>query len=144
MTAYGASVGTTAVQCRVGGRNPSGSDQIVSVYCFDVVGHPVDWEFDVTYTNLKPIGYEFGYLWAAQPGSPSYTPDSIYQYSSAGSANTIQRTGVGQYTVTMTGITAPTGMGNSVMAKAYGSPYSTPSTARCRVVGSNGPTASVA
>jgi hypothetical protein len=145
-TAYGASIGTTAVQCRVGNWNPSGSDQIVSVYCFDVVGHPVDWEFDVTYTNLKPTIYEFGYLWADQPGSPSYTPDSTYQYSSAGAAhpNTIQRTGVGQYKVTMTGITAPSGTGNSVMVDAYGSPYSTSAAARCRVVGSYGQSASVA
>jgi hypothetical protein len=143
-TAYGASVGTTAVQCRVGGWNPSGSDQIVSVYCFDVAGNPVDWEFDVTYTNLEPTGYEFGYLWADQPGSPSYTPASTYQYSSAGTANTVQRTGVGQYTVTMSGITAGTGSGNSVMAEAYGAPYSTPAAARCRVAGSYGQTASVA
>lgn len=49
------------------------------------------------------------YLWANDPLAESYTPDEMYQYNSTGALNTVTRTGVGYYAVTLPGMTTDGG-----------------------------------
>lgn len=49
------------------------------------------------------------YVWANDPLAESYTPDERYQYNSTGVLNTITRTDVGRYTVTMPGMSGGNG-----------------------------------
>ena len=65
------------------------------------------------------------YVWANQETSEAYTPDPNYSYNVTGGTNTIVRTDVGAYTVTLEGID-PTvgtsaGAGGNVQVSAYGS-----------------------
>jgi hypothetical protein len=138
VTTYG---GGQPDQCRIGGWTVSGFDEVVTIYCYDINGSLTDRRFTATYTNVAANhGYGYGYLWADQPTSASYTPDSYYQYSTAGTnnPNRIVRTSTGQYQVTMTGIS---GSSEDVMVSTYG--WSAVGTTRCRVAGSLGQTASV-
>lgn len=44
------------------------------------------------------------YLWANDPLAESYTPNEMYQYNNTGALNTVTRTGVGTYSVTLPGM----------------------------------------
>lgn len=143
VTAYGAG---QSGQCKVGYWGPDHFDQIVTIYCFDGNGVAADRQFTATYTNETTSDYEFGYLWANAPTVNSYTPQTLYQFSSAGSPNTIVRTGIGQYSVTMTGIS--TWGTNSVLVSAYGVAYDshggiTDGAVGCKVGSSGGTLATV-
>jgi hypothetical protein len=58
------------------------------------------------------------YVWANDPTSSSYTPNTLYQYNSTGSWNTVSRQGTGQYTINLPGLGASRG---TVLVTAYGS-----------------------
>lgn len=89
----------SANRCRIGGWGPDGFDEAVTVLCADAKGAPVDWEFTVSFTSEQTKYAVFGYLKADQPTTAKpYQPMS--QYSWNGTAATVQRTGVGRYTVT--------------------------------------------
>lgn len=60
----------------------------------------------------------FGFVWADQPTSVSYTPNSSYSFNSTGGSNTITRLGTGQYRVEMPGLGQSNG---NVQVTAYGS-----------------------
>lgn len=146
VTAYGAG---QAGQCKIGYWGPDGFDQAVTIYCFDANGVLADRQFTATYTNEVASYYGFGYLWANAPTASSYTPHTLYQFSSAGSHNTIVRTGVGQYNVTMTGMSAmPPSTAESVLVSAYGVTYDSygninNGTVSCKVSSSSGTLAAV-
>ncbi len=64
-------------------------------------------------------GAAFGYVWADQPTSPSYTPSLNFQDNSSGGINTITRTGVGLYRVRFPGL-ATDSNGGTVNVTTYG------------------------
>jgi hypothetical protein len=112
--------GITFTDCKVAGWSPSGSDELIYVYCFDVNGDPSDSQFNLIFTEragLKgPGGGPFAYLLAQKPSTASYSPKAAYRYSSAGHAPSITRQGTGKYTVTLPGMPA----GGTVKVTAYG------------------------
>lgn len=59
----------------------------------------------------------WGYVWANQPTTSSYTPSTAYQTNSSGALNTISRSSTGVYTVRFPNIGAAAG---SAHATAYG------------------------
>jgi len=67
----------------------------------------------------------YGFVWASQPSTASYVAPSSYSHNSTGASNTITRSSVGVYTVTMPGLGQPNG---NVQVTAYGS-----SANRCKV-----------
>jgi hypothetical protein len=64
-------------------------------------------------------GGVFGYVWADQPTSPSYTPNLNFQDNSSGGINTITRIGVGLYRVRFPGL-ATDSNGGTVNVTTYG------------------------
>jgi hypothetical protein len=62
----------------------------------------------------------YGYVWANQPTTASYTPSAPYQRNSTGLANTIARIAVGRYAVTFTNLAWWGGNGGTVDVTAYG------------------------
>jgi hypothetical protein len=113
VTAYGAG----SEECKVEGWGPQLADMHVYVRCFDANGASVDTMFTASFT--RPIASSrFGYVWANQPSSASYTPSSYYRYNSTGGANTITRSSAGIYQVTFPGLG---GAGGSVDVTGYGS-----------------------
>ncbi|MGH2386321.1 MAG: S-layer homology domain-containing protein [Candidatus Limnocylindria bacterium] len=70
--------------------------------------------------GLTPINGRaghFGYAWADDPTSASYTPSTLYSYNSAGGPITITRSGTGVYRVTFEDL--PLNNGNIQVTK-YG------------------------
>jgi hypothetical protein len=118
---YGGTVDVTAYgggseNCKVQNWGPTLADQIVYVRCFDAAGSAVDTMFTAAFT--RPISStKFGYVWANSPAAASYTPSTTYQYNSTGALNTITRSGVGAYQVTLPGLG---GQGGTIKATAYG------------------------
>ena len=62
------------------------------------------------------------YVWGNDPTAASYTPSTTYAYNVSGGVNTVARTDVGRYTVTLGGIPSyrDDNLGN-VQVSAYGS-----------------------
>jgi hypothetical protein len=131
----GANSGTVKVSAE-GGLNPSGlstncyvgswfgSPTVdVNVLCTDTAGNPADSDFTMTWVNnsslLATAGGRWGYVWANEPTSTSYTPDPDYEGNSATSASaTITRTATGTYQVDFPKLGGKKG---DVQAGAYGS-----------------------
>src|SRR5437588_1037230 len=63
-------------------------------------------------------GSLWGYVWANQPATASYTPDPAFQKNSTGGTNTVHRTGRGRYEVRFPRLGAAQG---TVDVTAYGS-----------------------
>jgi hypothetical protein len=127
VTAYGG----TSHLCKVGNWTVSGSDQLVRVMCFTTGGAPVDTYFTMTFARSLGViglaGTPSGYVWADQPSAASYTPNTTYQYNSAGTSvnNTITRSSAGVYQVRMPKLAGAEG---TVHVSAYG-----PGTSECKV-----------
>jgi len=83
----------------------NGTDVIAYVGCFDFYGNPYSADFSIFYQarHAAPGGW-LGFLWANQPTSASYTPDSNWNYNSRGGTNTVTRSGTGVYTATFPGL----------------------------------------
>ncbi|GAA1961398.1 hypothetical protein GCM10009838_17470 [Catenulispora subtropica] len=158
VTAYGPDLAPAAPgeppqtgQCKVASWRSNGPDQLVAVRCFTPSGQPVDRQFTASYTNMRAFsGYDYGYLFANNPTAASYTPDPSSQYSTNVDQplNKVVRTGVGRYTVAMTGVVVNATY-NSVLVSAAGITYD-PATKRvvngnvtCQVSGSYGSTATI-
>lgn len=75
-------------------------------------------------TTAAQSNRSLAYLWANDPTAESYTPDERYQYNSTGEVNTITRTDVGLYTVTMPGMSG--GNGNVQITATSGSTDAAP------------------
>jgi hypothetical protein len=118
---YGGTVDVTAYgggseSCKVQNWGPNLADMNVYVRCFDAAGGAVDTQFTAAFT--RPISsFKFGYVWANSPGAAAYTPSSFYQFNSTGASNSITRSGVGTYQVTLPGLG---GQGGTIKATAYG------------------------
>ncbi len=98
VTAYG----DGGVNCDVGGWYGSPTVD-VNVLCTDASGDPVDAYYSMTWVNdaslLATTGGDWGYVWANEPTTASYTPDPTYQANSSGATDTIYRSGTGSYAV---------------------------------------------
>lgn len=70
--------------------------------------------------GLTPVNArtgDFAYVWANNPSAASYTPNTLYSYSSSGGAITITRVGVGHYRVAFSGLSLNRG---HVQVSKYG------------------------
>jgi len=114
VTAYGSG----SERCKVNSWVNSGGDVNAYVNCFTAAGTAVNTQFSIAYVRKSGTGStDEAYVWANNPTSSSYTPDTTYQYNSSGSTNTITRSGTGVYAVTLPGQTA---LGATVEVTAYG------------------------
>ena len=76
-----------------------------TVNCYDTDGAPADSGFLLLSTQGDVfLGSYSAYLYANDRSAEAYTPDEHYQFNSTGAANTITRTAVGSYTVTLPGL----------------------------------------
>ena len=120
VTAYGGG----SERCKVVGWGPTGADQLVNVRCFNSTGGLTDSLFTVTYVKGASIvgsaPYVFGhaYVWADQPTSLSYTPNTAYQFNSTYQFNKVTRRNLGQYAITLPSQNLSWG---DVQVTAYGS-----------------------
>ena len=62
-----------------------------------------------------------GFAWASKPTTASYTPSTTYAYNSAGGPITAKRSGVGQYSMTFSGLGGQGKAGGNVQVTSYGS-----------------------
>jgi hypothetical protein len=87
--------------CTVASWAPVAADLSVQVRCYNNAGALVDSRFVLNFTNRKPAGVNFGYLWNdnAVPGVGGHTPAAAYSYDSAGLPITVYRSAVGSYQV---------------------------------------------
>lgn len=72
------------------------------------------------------LSNRFAYVWADQPGSPIYTPNSSYAYNATGGSIQITRWGVGTYSVAFNSTTSWASGKYGFAITAYGA-----STSRC-------------
>jgi hypothetical protein len=131
VTAYGSG----NASCKVTSWGTFFGDEPVNVLCQTPAGAPVDSQFTMTFdadigllgtlTDPWPAVPERAYLWANDPSSAAYTPSLSYQYNSGGGTNTVTRSSIGVYQVTLPGIGTSRG---HVEITAYGSDSS-----RCKV-----------
>ncbi|MBD2252374.1 PEP-CTERM sorting domain-containing protein [Nostoc parmelioides] len=115
--------------CKVVNWGSSGTAQQVRVNCFTPNGAAVDGRFNVLfYKEASPSpNRTAAYLWANQPTTASYTPNTIYQWNSKGATNTVNRLGVGRYRAILPSLNV---VGGTVLVTAYGS-----GSESCKVVG---------
>jgi serine protease len=125
VTAYS----SAAANCKVGYWVPSGTEELVGVYCFSFTGEAQDSYFTSSFTAGGGSGNTIAFAWANNPTAASYTPSSTYQYNNRGGPATITRTGTGAYTVSFPDDIGPAAAGG-VKVTAYGS-----SDGVCKVVG---------
>ena len=118
VTAYG----SNANSCQVVEWLNVAAGQNVFVDCFTPAGAPVNNRFTTTFTasdDLFGDGGPSGYLWGNDPSSSSYTPDSAYQFDTAGTSATVTRFGTGEYETLFPNETH--GAQGDEQATAYGS-----------------------
>jgi len=109
------------------------ANQFVS--CVDATGAPADAAFYLSYSSGDVyLGAHGAYLWANDPTADAYTPDERYQYNSTNGLNTIARSDVGTYVVTLPGLAAH--QGNFQVTPASGSTLGEVPAVSCGVFGS--------
>jgi hypothetical protein len=133
MAARGGVVHVTAVNpaahwCQVDGWGPSGADQVVGVSCYRPGGALDPSGFAAIFSSssatvLPPAAGRFGYADVAASGA------LVSQYNSAGAANTVVHAAVGQYLVTLPGLTTAGPVDGSIQATAVSPNVA----ARCKV-----------
>jgi hypothetical protein len=121
VTAYGGLSG----RCQAAGWNDVGADVQVRVQCTLPSGSPTDAGFSLTFSRASSYldravspTVQAGYVWANQPSTATYTPDTGYQYNSHGLSNTASRSGTGSYAVRFPSLDLNKG---TVQVTAYGS-----------------------
>ena len=118
VTAYG----KTANSCQVVEWLDSSPGQNVYVNCFTPAGAPVNNQFTMTFTasdDLLGDGAPSGYLWADQPTASTYTPNTLYQFDTAGTTATVTMLGTGEWETLFPG--EDQGAAGDQQATAYGS-----------------------
>jgi hypothetical protein len=116
--------GDSSVRCKVARWAPVSVGfgivhEDVSVRCFSSSGAPADSVFTLTYANNIGLNgsFDYAYMWADQPSTPSYVPSLPYQANSQPSIDAVQRLGVGHYVATFPGHPLVAG---DVQVTAYG------------------------
>jgi hypothetical protein len=101
--AMATALGTLPRDCHTLWRPGVNGAEKVYVLCYDGTGAPADSRFVANYLNTPlPNGHDLAYLRDDQPSAVSYDPTAAY--NSSGGTNHIDRTGTGQYTVTLPGL----------------------------------------
>jgi hypothetical protein len=117
--------------CNSFGWGGDGDTVLATVNCFNYKGNPADAQFTLVYQSHSGTFGDAekgtGFVWAGNPGTTDYTPDSAYSYNSTGGTNTVHRALTGNYEVTLPGFDL---VGGTVQVTAYG-----PSANRCKVGG---------
>jgi hypothetical protein len=109
-TALATALGSAGEHCTVSAWSSNGTpDTTVTVRCYSAAGAPADTQFDAAYIRPTSSPRPFAYLWANDEMNPSYTPSTFHQFNSSGGVNTITRSGVGNYTVTLAGLASDGG-----------------------------------
>jgi hypothetical protein len=100
-----------AGSCRAVNWSTQQAAMVVRVKCYDVSGVPEDSKYFISFMqglSIKGVGgTHTAYLWANHPTTASYHSDAAFRFSTAGSASTVTRSGVGRYLVDLPGM--PTG-----------------------------------
>jgi serine protease len=113
---------SSARSCKVGSWFPSGTEQLVNVFCSDFAGNATDSNFTAEYAKGGSASNTFAFAWANNATSASYTPSTTYQYNSHGGRATIKRNSTGNYTVSFPDTTTSHAQAaGSVKVTAYGS-----------------------
>lgn len=120
VTAYG-----SAARCQPVGWSFTGTEQVISVRCFDAGGNPVDSRYTVLFLGFADGNS--GFAWANNATSPSYTPQLSWSDNPNGPI-TATRSTTGSYGLRFEGL-GGTDYGGTVLVSAYGD---TPAT--CNVV----------
>lgn len=107
-------------ECNVASWGPHNTAMRVRVLCRDLTGHPIDSQFELTFTQnegLKgPGASQEAYLFANRATSASYTPTSAFRYSSPAGKPHIKRSSLGTYSVSLPNLPK----GGAVFVTAYG------------------------
>ncbi len=106
--------------CNVEGWGGNGTDVEINVLCYTKAGVATDHFFTLLYqarTSSDATKPTVAFLWANQPTTASYTPSTTYQYNVTGGTNTITRSGTGNYSANLPGLTTT---GGTVIVTAYG------------------------
>ncbi|BCJ40727.1 hypothetical protein GCM10010168_72850 [Actinoplanes ianthinogenes] len=85
----------------------AGRQLVVRVRCRDAAGQAVDSRFAVTFAVRAGAA---AYLLAEHPAEPEYTPAGGSQFNGAGRANSVTRSGPGEYRVAFPGLPAGRGV----------------------------------
>jgi hypothetical protein len=125
--------GPVSTRCKVVYWFPSGTDQTVTLECFNSAGIRVDSQFTMTFAHKRSIlgAGDYGYAWANSPNSAPYTPAEPYASTSPAGPITIVRYGVGYYGVRFAGV------GQAVLGHVQVTAYGDDSN-ECRVEGWGG------
>ena len=114
-------IGTTAQYCTNGSWGTSGADLSVSVACFASGGTPADAPFSLLMVERGRTGQRTGFAWTNDATTTvAYAPSAGYALNSSGGAISSLRTGTGAYTVTFTGLSRTTALGETMLVTAYG------------------------
>ena len=99
--AHAQAYGSAANFCSVTSWGPSGSDEVVSVACYDQNGTAADAYFTASFAVGSMGSARFSYLWAEQAtATAKYQPSAGYRYDAVSSSGiTVQRRDVGRYDV---------------------------------------------
>jgi hypothetical protein len=112
----------TTISCQIGSWNTSGASTIARVYCFSTTGLAGDGQYSITLAESRVLSGRFGFAWADQPTTDSYSPNPNWSDNSSGGAVTITRAGTGDYTVRWAGLARTAGqLDETVIVGAYGS-----------------------
>ncbi len=111
--------GTQARRCKVISWQNASNKVSINVATTDFNGQPADSKFVVSYSSDNTNQAAFVWANSAKNGT-TYTPNTTYQMNNAGTAdNTITRTGVGTYKVTLPGLKASSA--SNAIVTPYGS-----------------------
>jgi len=129
--AHAQAYGPTSNYCAIMSWSDAGSDQTVSVRCYDAAGSLADSRFTANFAVGSMGAARFSYLWADQPGSTAkYKPRAEYRYDAVSSSGiTVQRTNAGRYEVFLPAAGPQLAGAWTFQVTAYGSP------ALCKLAG---------
>src|SRR5262249_20519745 len=108
--------------CKLGDTwsNGTGGTLRVPVSCYTQLGQPPDRAFTITLVGSDALTGRFAMALADQQSNPNYTASK--NFNPNGTPVTVQRTGVGDYTVTFPGDARPSsGAPETVMITTVGS-----------------------
>lgn len=97
-------ISTTGATCGLSDFGQSGTDELVTIACFDRMGAPADTKFSMNFFIDHVLNGAAAYLLADQPTLTTYTLQPDYSFNSTGATNTILRTAVGRYDVRLPGL----------------------------------------
>jgi hypothetical protein len=102
-------ISSNGATCGPRDQNDQATQVQTLVRCMTRAGTPTNEKFSTNFLLLQSTVGKAAYVLADQPVNANYTPDSTYQFNSTGASNTIERSGVGWYDVSLPGLETSTG-----------------------------------